>query len=259
MSERLFLDSLTILHNKGIRYGTVVDVGSADGQFSLIMQQAGPLMPLNVDANPIYEESLKAIQDVVGGHYRISALGDHVGSIELLQSAHPYWGSTVPPDDPYWSRVREARGEPIKVPMTTLDVLEEELGLRPPYLLKLDVQGAEAQVLRGAAKFLSNASAVICETDIRDFQAINEILTGRRFRLFDVTCLQYISPDGTLGWFYPVYVAEKLADTVFPEHFWSEKNTEAAIQGQIDRRKQILKLHSELLDRIRRTSNPRPA
>ena len=64
-----FTDSLKLLAAKGQRYGTVMDLGCADGHFFLQHHALGPFagaVPVNVDANPIYESSLKAIKGTLG-------------------------------------------------------------------------------------------------------------------------------------------------------------------------------------------------
>lgn len=251
---RTFIDSLWLLFTKGVRYSTVIDVGSADGQFFLHLFDKGAFRgatPLNIDANMFYEESLRAIQDVVGGHYRICAVTDHVGNVEFTSSVHPYWSSICAEDDPYWQRLNMLSSTKSIVPATTLDTLKNELGLRPPFLLKLDVQGSEKNVLEGAADLLADTSVVVCETDIDDFQDINSLLRKRDFLLFDVTTFHY-APDGTLGYFYPIYINRSL-NAIRPKSFWEPENNDAVIAQQIERRKSILKFNAETLTRIRNT------
>ena len=65
-----FSATLRNLFEKGVRYATVVDLGCADGHFVLThLPYLGGAVPLNIDANRIYENSLKSIKEVVGGHY----------------------------------------------------------------------------------------------------------------------------------------------------------------------------------------------
>lgn len=240
------------LFNKGVRYSTVIDVGCADGSFFLSLFSKGffaDAVPLNIDANGVYEDSLRAIKEVVGGHYRISAITDHVGEIEITESVHPYWTSIRPAGDLYWSRVNDLIKSKVKVPATTLDMLAKELALKPPFLLKLDVQGAEYSVLAGARDVLEASHVLICEADIDDFQDINKILLEAGFVLYDVTRLSRLH-DGTLGWFYPVYVSKKL-DHVRPHAFWAKKDNDAVIRMQVERRANILKSNSEMLNRLR--------
>jgi len=126
-----------------------------------------------------------------------------------------------------------------KIPATTLDMLVDKLALKPPFLLKLDVQGAEESVLDGAPSVLRNTHVVICEADIEDFQDINGALVKAGFRLYDLTDL-YRLGDGTLGWFYPIYVSNKL-EGVCPRAFWDEKENDAVIGAQVARRGEILR------------------
>ena len=258
MSEtRTFFEPLRTLFNKGVRYSTVIDIGSADGHFCLNLLANGlapGALPLNIDPNPIYDASLRAIQEAVGGHYRICAVTDHVGEVELTLSAHPYWTSLRPPGDPYWQRINQLSTEKTIVPATTLDALREELALKPPFLLKLDVQGAEASVLKGAARLLKDTHAVIVETDIDDFQSINAVMLKRGFILFDLTDFNHIA-DGTLAWFYPVYI-NKALDFARPKSLWHSEQNEAAISMQVERRNAILKWNADILARLRGSRRP---
>ncbi len=47
------------------------------------------------------------------------------------------------------------------MPTTTLDTLIEEDVIRPPQLIKIDVEGAEAKVLRGAARLLAQHRPIV--------------------------------------------------------------------------------------------------
>jgi FkbM family methyltransferase len=245
-----FSATIERLFNKGVRYSTVIDIGCADGHFYLNHRGSFPgAVPLNIDANRLYEESLKAIKDVVGGNYCISAITDCVGEIEITESVHPYWSSIRPEGDLYWTKVNNLVKTKVKVSATTLDALARELALKPPFLLKLDVQGAEKAALAGARDVLENTNVVICEADIDDFQDTHEILVKSGFGLYDITELARVQ-DGMLGWFYPVYIKRAL-DFVRPKEFWNATQNDAFIELQVERRKYILKSNAAILDRIR--------
>jgi FkbM family methyltransferase len=244
-----FSATIERLAKKGVRWSTVVDIGCADGQFFLDdMRWFEGAVPVNIDASPIYEESLKAIKEVVGGHYRICAITDHVGEIEFTESVHPYWSSVRAAGDLYWSRVNDLTKTTVKVPATTLDTLAGELALKPPFLIKLDVQGAELAALAGGRRVLEETTVVIVEADIDDFQAINSALVASGFELYDLTVISRVE-DGTLGWFYPVYVSKKL--NVQPVSFWDAKNNDLVISIQDARRQANQKAIAEMLNRVR--------
>lgn len=253
-----FTATLALLARKGVKYSTVFDLGCADGHF-FVQHHAffSDSVPVNIDANGLYESSLKSIQEALGGHYRIAAVSDEAGEVQLNTSIHPYWSSLRGSGDPYWERLNGLTSGTQTVPAIRLDDLAAELELKPPYLLKLDIQGAEVRALRGARTVLEKTHVVICEADLEDFQAINAELMAAGFRLYDLTQLSYAA-DQTLGWFYPVYLNAGLAHLV-PRGFWREADNEAVIKLQIERRKNILARLGEELRRIkviRGTGNP---
>jgi FkbM family methyltransferase len=243
-----FTGTLAGLFQKGVRYSTVVDVGCADGHFYLHHYRLGLFpgaMALNIDPNPIYENSLKSIRDVMGGHYAIAAASDSEGELELTMSTHPYWSSLRPRDDPYWERINHMDQGTAKVPAVTLDGLATRMALSGPYLLKLDVQGAEVQVLRGARALLDQTHVVICEADMDDFQDINQSLVDAGFALFDLTQPNWLA-DRSLGWFYPVYLHRSLSH-LKSRAFWDAAQNPAVVKAQAARREQMLKLVNDVL------------
>jgi len=237
-----FTASLAILYEKGVRYSTVIDLGCADGHFFLQHADMGffrDAVCVNIDANPIYEESLRRIQAVMGGHWLITAVGDREGEIEIFESGHPYWNSTRAPDDAYWDRVAHKPSGTRTAPLTSLDAIGRRLALQPPYLIKLDIQGGEVAALRGAAAILEQTDVVICEADLDDFQAINAELVGRGFDIFDLTGMNRIVADHSLGWFYPVYTHRRL-DRLRERHLWRPVDTASLAKAQDQRRAAII-------------------
>jgi hypothetical protein len=204
--------ALRVLFNKGIRYSTVIDVGCADGNFFLHFFAMGLFagaVPLNIDANRLYEDSLRAIKNVVGGEFRISAITDHECEVELTTSVHPYWSSLRGENDPYLDQDKQpcldkdrGAGDDARYAVSAICV-EAAIPAQARRARR------ETSVLRGATDLLKDAHVVICEADVDDFQDINEVLVQRNFVLYDATQLQRLS-DGTLGWFHPVYVNRAL-------------------------------------------------
>jgi FkbM family methyltransferase len=178
--------TLAILVRKACASRRVIDLGCADGHFYLHHFEVG-LLPgstcVNVDANAIYEPSLKEIQQVLGGHYSIAAMSDSDGEIELRTGSHPYWASLLPPEHPYWAGSHNRPGQTVKVRAITLDTLVQQFALKPPFLLKLDLQCGELAALRGGKKTLMETDTVICETGNDEFPSICEFLTNHNFGL----------------------------------------------------------------------------
>jgi len=246
-----FSASLVMLAEHGVRYGSVIDAGCAEGNFFVQHYAMGPLagaVAMNIDASTEYADHLAKVRDAVGGHFLIAAVTDRSGEIEITTSLDPAWSSVRPNGDVYWERLNGAVIGTRKVRAVTLDEVAGEFALPPPYLVKLDIQGAEVAALRGAAEVLANAEAVICEADVDDFHAIDRVITDAGFHLFDLT--QISRANNALAWFYPVYVSRKLRARL-PRAFWDASENERMARQQIERRKAILSWHEKVLPKIR--------
>jgi FkbM family methyltransferase len=249
-----FTNTLKGLAAKGLHYGTVIDLGCADGHFFLQHYSLGffaGAVPVNVDANPIYEDSLKAIKHTLGGEYVIAAVSDEVGEVELTLGSHPYWSSLLVEGEPYWQRINDQHRGKVKVPAVTVDALSQRLSVPPPFLLKLDIQGAELRVLEGAKETLKQTDVVICEVDLMDFHSLDHALNHAGFALFDVTELRRASTDGSLGWFYPVYLNRR-RDNLRARTFWDASSNEMVTEMQRKRRAQVLEFNARALAEIRK-------
>lgn len=246
-----FTDSLKLLAAKGLRYATVMDLGCADGHFFVQHYGLGPFagaVPINVDANPVYENSLKAIRQTLGGNYVIAAVTDHVGEVELTMGTHPYWSSLLNEDDAYWQRMNRLHVGKVKVPAVTVDSLATQFALQPPFLLKLDIQGAELAVLKGARKTLKGTDVVICEIDLTDVEPLDRAMKEAGFSLFDMTDLRRMA-DGSLGWFYAVYLNQR-RDSIRNRALWDRAHDQAVIEAQRKRRESILDYNARVLSEL---------
>lgn len=243
--------SLAVLADNGVRYGSVIDAGCAEGNFFVQHYLMGPLagaVAMHIDASPEYTEHLARVREAVGGHFLIAAVTDRSGEIEITTSLDPAWSSVRPVGDPYWDRLNGAAGTTRKVRAVTLDEVAMEFELPPPYLLKLDIQGAEVSAIRGASRTLTKTDVVICEADIDDFHDIDRALVDAGFHMFDLT--QIVRANNALAWFYPVYVKNTLRARL-PRALWdASENTRMAV-SQVERRKMIYAWHDKVLPAIK--------
>lgn len=247
--------ALRSLVSAGLRPGAFIDVGCADGHHGLFAWCAGLLhggVVVNIDANPIYEPTLRRIQAAIGGHYRISAVSDRAGALEFHRSAHPYWSSGAGAGDAYWATVNGLRGDADLVPCATLDELLADMDLTGALVLKLDIQGLEAAVLRGASVTLSRTAVVICEMQLAEFNDLHSALSQGGFDLFDVTNINRTEGQ-TLGWFDGVYVNRACGIKVAPE-VWSPARNADVVRMQDERRRGILAAVEGLLAQVRQQS-----
>ena len=94
------------------------------------------------------------------------------------------------------------KGSILKKRLTT-ETLDDVVARRKwpaPNLIKIDTQGAELDVLRGASKCLAAADAVICEVKLQEYNRaapfafqVEEFLWMHNFRLLDILSLHYLN------------------------------------------------------------------
>jgi FkbM family methyltransferase len=139
---------------------TVIDVGVAYGTDGLCeaFPQAELLL---IEPLAEFEPFLRKIRERYKAQYVLAAAGEAAGTATL----------NVHPDRCGSSLLREVEGASVdgesrQVPVVTIDEVCAGKGLAGPYLIKVDVQGAELQVLAGAQRTLGQTEAVILEVTL---------------------------------------------------------------------------------------------
>ena len=168
----------------------------------------------------------------------------------LNAASHPYWASSMPPDHAYWSGSHNRPGTAVKVRCVTLDSLVRELALKPPFLLKLDLQGGEMAALRGGEKMLRETDTIICETNGSEFPSVCEFLVARNLGLFDLTNFSRLN-DGTLSEFYPIFLNRRLDHIKIKDAFADPAQTTSLLAGMDQRRRGLLDVNARILAQIR--------
>jgi FkbM family methyltransferase len=183
---------------------TVIDVGAAYGSFTGLCQTTFPharyllLEPLE-EYRPLLEQTKQSSTCV---DYCLAAAAAHEGHVEI--NVHPdLVGSSLCREVESGTGVN---GVTRTVRSVTLDRLLDEKGLPGPYLLKVDVQGAELEVLAGAERTLRDAELVVLEVSFfKFFEAGPECaeviayMKVRGFVPYDIVGRQYRPLDGALS------------------------------------------------------------
>lgn len=143
---------------------TIIDVGAAYGTRSL--WEAFPsarhilIEPLE-EFKPALDELTKKFLNM---EYIIAAASKKAGSI-TINVHRDLEGTSLYLED----EDSHVNGVPRVVPAVTLDELSKGRKLEGPYLIKLDVQGAELDVLRGGLETLRDTEYAILETVLFQF------------------------------------------------------------------------------------------
>lgn len=173
--------------------GVLYDIGANTGAFSLLAARiAGPRGTV-VSVEPGYASYARLCDNVVlnGVQDRVFpvpfALGEAIGvatftynTLQPGQSRHRF-------DQDQWARRSPSQQRRYSQPMLTmtLDGLIEQFAMPRPRHIKLDVDGAELAVLRGAEKTLASPelSSVLVEIDDAMSEAVVGVLAGHGFVL----------------------------------------------------------------------------
>jgi FkbM family methyltransferase len=156
--------SLRNLKLQGFYPQSVIDIGAFRGDWS---RQALKVFPeaavLMVDANPEQERSLASAARELGprAQFAIQLLGPEPREgVKFYQHTS---GSSVLDELTTFPRTATTLG------MSTLDELIRDGRFEPPFLLKLDVQGFELEVLKGATEVLPQSEVVVLETSLLEY------------------------------------------------------------------------------------------
>ena len=155
---------------KGLMLDTVIDVGAYIGSFAYAMRVLLPNAAIHsfdpLDAN-IQKLTRIFVKDGKF-HCHQTALGDKKGTIDFWQSSFTASSSALEMDDLHKQTFPESSANmKIQVPVARLDDFLPEMNLGNKVLLKIDVQGYELAVLRGADDTLKRTQYVITEVSYR--------------------------------------------------------------------------------------------
>jgi FkbM family methyltransferase len=102
-----------------------------------------------------------------------------------------------------------------EVEAVTIDAVRLERRIEGPILLKIDVQGAELDVLEGATETLSDTEYVVLETSLFQFfegaplfAEVVSFMAKRDFVAYDVLAIQYRPLDGAVSMLDLAFVKE---------------------------------------------------
>jgi FkbM family methyltransferase len=203
--------ALSRASENGLQPKTVIDVGAANGTIPLY--QCFPearfilIEPLR-EFEPALEELSKKLKTA---EYLIAAAASTPG--EILLNVHPdLVGSSVFKEE----EDSDVNGIERIVPAVTIDGLCADRKTEPPYLIKIDTQGAELEVLKGAESVLRETELVMIEVSLFEFfkggpqiYDCMDFMRTRGFVAYNLFDPQYRLLDGAMSQIDIAFVQEK--------------------------------------------------
>ena len=175
-----------------LRIDRLIDAGANRGQFSLMTRLEHPTISIH-GFEPLPSEG-EVYRQVFVGDPKVTlhemALGETSGTAEIHLSRRADSSSLLPIGD-MQSKLFPGTDEvgTLKVRVATLDELQDVWGSARKALLKLDVQGFELSVLKGAKQALKNCAFVYAEcsaiplyTGQALFPEVSAFLAGEGFK-----------------------------------------------------------------------------
>jgi len=155
--------SFQAIRAAGVSPSVVFDIGAAKGTWT---QEIYPIFPdatyVLVDPLP---ENVKALSDTASKSRNVRVISAAVGSVQGKLELF------VHGDQSSFLRSDSFSGERVKVPVMTCDEILGEVApsLEQParLLLKIDVQGYELEVLRGAVRALDSTDVLLVEVSVQ--------------------------------------------------------------------------------------------
>lgn len=209
LAPRGFTNLLTLAKSKGLAPKTIFDIGVGYG--TPWLYDAFPTAKLVlVEPLPIFADALDDLVRKYGASSHHVALGKSNKSATLRIPHHAATGASIWSKSTLLDQSERERGldlteDRIDVPVVTLD----EINCYPgPYVLKIDVEGSELEVLLGARETLSNCHLIILEISVfprfagaPKIAELIHFMDGAGFELFDLPelhnlraheCLAYV-------------------------------------------------------------------
>lgn len=180
----------------GINPVTFIDVGANRGMLSKTVNYLFPECKIYC-FEPIqscFNELLNLEKTTSNLKVFNCAISDFIGEAEFNESEYDYSSSLLKMAEKHKIAFPQTKSiSTYKVNVYKLDYFNNQMKLNPPVMLKLDVQGAELNVIRGADRILEKVDFILCELSISELY-INQPLVSdiiiklkeKGFYLFDI-------------------------------------------------------------------------
>jgi FkbM family methyltransferase len=218
------------MRRNGFYPAAIIDVGAYQGEWSRMARRIYADAPIYMfEANAQKEPILsRVIAEIGRARYRIGLLGPRAAEsvpFYLMET-----GSSVLPENTSLPRTTA------RLAMATLDqLLFAGEPIPGPYFLKLDVQGFELEILRGAARVLEDTEAALLEVSLLEYNQgapllaeVVAFMQSRGLVVYDISGFFRRESDDTLYMVDLLFVRETSA-LRSKKRFW---NREAEFEEQ---------------------------
>jgi FkbM family methyltransferase len=223
----------------GFEPQTIIDVGVAIGTFPLY-ENFPDSTHLLIEPLCEFEHVIEEICQKYDALYVMAAAGSNPGKIKI--NVHPDLSSSSIYEENENKFINSTSRE---VNQIRIDDICEDKGLKGPYLIKIDVQGAELDVLRGSTNIMKNTEVIILEVSLLklykggpEFFDVVDYMYKKDFVVYDIYGGQYRQFDSVLLQLDVAFVKEK---GLFRSHHFIDKkpDREKRFENKIKKLKEL--------------------
>lgn len=177
----------------------VLDVGANAGQFAELVRSIAPDVPLHCfEPHPVSFAALAERAGRLGFTPYALALSDQPGEIDFFDYADEAGSQHASVYREVIEGVHRRSAVATRVPCTTLDLKAVELGLSRIGLLKIDTEGHELAVLKGAAGLLAAGAVDAIQFEFNEMNVVSRVFMKDFFDLLPGYRIHRLLTDGAI-------------------------------------------------------------
>lgn len=240
VSRSSMLGSLKQVAENGFNPQTIIDVGAANGTPPLyeVFPNARHIL---IEPLEEFTPDLKSLVSKLRNAQYFIAVANKISG-ETTINVHPdLVGSSLYKEE----EDSDVNGVERTVPAITLDEICHAQKTEAPYLIKIDTQGSELDILEGATKILQDTETIILEVSLFEFfkggpQFFDciQFMKARGFVAYDLFSLQYRLLDRALSQVDIMFVQE--TSELRKYHFYATKEQREVQTANIQEKQQDL-------------------
>ncbi len=196
--ERHFLQRLLRCYSgSGVTTGLVIlDVGANVGDYSRAILDIAPTA--RIYCFEPHPGNVKRLEAAVGGRVTVvpMAVGSKRGTAELYDYVEGAGSSHASLHKDVFEKLRQRAHQSLCVNMTTIDDFVEQHSIAAITLLKVDVEGHELEVFRGASKAIRERKVDIVHFEFNEMNVITRVFLADFFALLPGFVFYRLLPDG---------------------------------------------------------------
>ena len=186
---------LTHYKSFNVKFDNVLDIGAFKGEWTKTFKKYFPESNvLMIEANEDHEEDLKKV-----GEYKIALLGEEDGKeVDYYKAV-----GKIQTGNSIYKEETTTEFKPVKKKTIRLPTL---IGINKSYdLIKMDVQGSELDIIKGALPIINNTTLLLLEVNLYQYNKgapliadVMDYISKLGFKLVDIVDLLYNQDNGYL-------------------------------------------------------------